>query len=109
MSTVSTQQVVERMATAMEYKFSVRRNHGDREAWLKTDVSRLLERLEEETIELYKAIQNHKAGTGPAMSVVLECADVNNISTMIADSFGLMEMGEFMDDRVEVADEHPVK
>lgn len=99
MSTVSTQQVVNRMATAMEYKFSVRRNHGDREAWLRTDVSRLLERLEEETIELYKAIQNHKEGTGSAMAVVLECADVNNISTMVADSFGLMDMEEFRDDK----------
>lgn len=95
--TVSTQEVVDRFARAMEYKFSVRRHHGDRKGWLDTDISRLLQRLDDELIELYRAIDNYKNGNGSAMAVVLECADVSNHCTMIADKHGLMEMQELED------------
>lgn len=94
---MNTQEVVDKFAHVMEFKFSVRRHHGDREGWLATDVSRLLERLEQETIELYQAIQNYKEGRGSKMAVILECADVANHTTMIADHFGLMELKEFED------------
>jgi NTP pyrophosphatase (non-canonical NTP hydrolase) len=94
---MTTQEIVDKLGTVMEFKFSVRRHHGDREGWMATDVSRLLERLEQETIELYQAIQNCRDGTGPKMAVILECADVANHCAMIADKFGMMEVGEFED------------
>jgi NTP pyrophosphatase (non-canonical NTP hydrolase) len=94
---MKTQEVVDQFARVMEFKFSVRRHHGDRDAWMATDVSRLLERMEQETIELYQAIQNYKEGKGSKMAVILECADVANHCTMIADKFGVTELKDFED------------
>ena len=62
-----------------------------------TEINRLLERMEQEIIELYKAVQDHKAGRGTAQEetlkrdVILECADVANHCAMIADKYGLFE------------------
>src|SRR3954471_19415911 len=89
---MKTQEVVDKLAEVMEFKFSVRRHHGDRDGWLATDVPRLLERLEQEIIELYQAVESYRTGTGSKMAVILECADVSNHCAMIADKFGLMDL-----------------
>lgn len=94
---MNTQKVVDHFANVMEFKFSVRRHHGDREGWMATDVSRLLERLEQETIELYQAVANYRNGTGSKMAIILETADVANHCAMIADKYGLMDLKEFED------------
>jgi NTP pyrophosphatase (non-canonical NTP hydrolase) len=88
---ITTQEVVDKFGQVMEYKFSIRRYHGDREAWMATDVDKLLMRLDQELNELYRAIDNYKRGEGSDGSIIMECADVANISAMISDKFGLME------------------
>lgn len=79
-----TRQYVEDFSKTMEYKLSLNRHKGDREGWLSSTISELIDRLYEEVEELKVAIakKSHKN------IVKEEAADVANFCMMIADKYG---------------------
>lgn len=74
---------VQQFAEHMEQKLSENRHKGARSGWLKDLPEVLIKRVEEELLEVKKAMKNGK----PALEVWREAADVANMIGMVADSY----------------------
>lgn len=74
---------VQKFAEHMEQKLSENRHKGDRPGWLKVQPEFLINRVEEELLEVKEAIASGK----PALEVWREAADVANMIGMAADSY----------------------
>jgi len=68
-------------AERMERKLAQNRHKGDREGWLKDDLSSLIARLHDEYTELIVALDEGL----PAERIADEAADIANFAMMVAD------------------------
>lgn len=69
-------------AKRMEAKLSLNRRKGDRDGWLKMSERELLDRIDDERLELHEAWM---CSVTPDEAIAMECADVANFCMMLAD------------------------
>jgi hypothetical protein len=79
-----------RLAVLMEHKFSLNRHKGDRDGWLALQPLSLLDKLENEEVELSEAVMQWRACPcrEHAVAVAKEAADVANYCVELADRVG---------------------
>ena len=81
---------IQKFAVRMEGKLAQNRHKGDRAGWLTTHPTYLINRLLDETAELYDALDNL---LNPE-DVWAEAADVANFAMMVADSYAAQYEGD---------------